>query len=182
MDGDDNETHSFLFSATKNVKNSPSTGRSSSSRTGRRYSPFSQASRQAGRPLPSPSPSRRCGAAPRPSARPSLGTSAVPGRAPVPLRAGLRRKSAAGPRGGKIGSAAAPPSQRARPGFEPGTSRTRSENHTPRPTSRSVGTFPAQQFSAVPPAPVSAAAADVRAGLSLPTATSGFARRSGTHR
>ena len=28
---------------------------------------------------------------------------------------------------------------RARPGFEPGTSRTRSENHTPRPTSHSEG-------------------------------------------
>ena len=26
--------------------------------------------------------------------------------------------------------------KRARPGFEPGTSRTRSENHTPRPTSQ----------------------------------------------
>ena len=28
--------------------------------------------------------------------------------------------------------------ERARPGFEPGTSRTRSKNHTPRPTIHSV--------------------------------------------
>ena len=33
------------------------------------------------------------------------------------------------------------PKARARPGFEPGTSRTLSENHTPRPTSQSVTYF-----------------------------------------
>ena len=33
---------------------------------------------------------------------------------------------------------------RARPGFEPGTSRTLSENHTPRPTSHTTGSIHAR--------------------------------------
>ena len=38
-------------------------------------------------------------------------------------------------------------SDRARPGFEPGTSRTLSENHTPRPTSQLVKTVSNKQIN-----------------------------------